>query len=375
VKNTIRILYPFVGDSIGGSHISTLTLIRALPAEIVQPVIVVHQQGPLTDYMDNVGISWLELSSDLVVNKGSLLIQVLNMIRTMISLSWFLHRQDIDVVHTNDYRMHLTWLFPAVLSRTRMVWHQRSAIRSRRLDFYSSFANEIVTISIYCKKQFLPRMASRAKVITNPVDICSATFSMSFDKKLILKELEITGGAYVIGWVGNWYPHKRPLVFIELASRIIDKFTSPVIFVMFGQPREPMYSKATELIKKYRLENNIFIMGQRIPIEPWIAGCDVLASTAIDEGLGRSLMEAMMVGTPVVASADGGHLEIIEDRRSGRLVPSDDPDAFADAIAELLENPDYADNIIETAKKIAGKQYSVARHVNEMIALYKAILQ
>jgi len=375
VTDRIRVLYPFVGDSIGGSHISTLTLIDALPKDRVQPIVAVHQQGPLTEYLEMVGIPWTRPAQVPVVKNCPLGRQVISMLRSGFLLAWFLRRHNIDIVHTNDYRMHLTWVFAVVMSGVRMIWHQRSAVRNRRLEFYSIFASKIVTISNYCKQQFMPRMASHAKVITNPVSISPGIPDHVVGKKAILNELEITREVYVIAWVGNWYPHKRPLLFIEIAHQLIDKFDIPAIFVMFGKPREPMYTKVTELIAKYGLEKSVFIMGQRMPFEPWIAGCDVLVSTAVNEGLGRTLIEAMLVGTPVVATADGGHLEVIEDDRSGRLVPPDDADAFANVIKELLKSPGYSQRLAQRGKSVAEERYSVQRHVSQIVSLYEGVMR
>ena len=116
-------------------------------------------------------------------------------------------------------------------------------------------------------------------------------------------------------------------------------------------------------------------MGSRYPIEPWIAGMDVLIAPAVSEAFGRTLVEAMLCGTPVVAADDGGHREIIQHGKTGLLVEADSPVAFADAVCELLEKPEMARSIAATAKVEALKNYSVEAHVERIQSIYEAVLQ
>ena len=81
-------------------------------------------------------------------------------------------------------------------------------------------------------------------------------------------------------------------------------------------------------------------MGFRYPPEPWIAACDVLLVPAVEEPFGRSLIEAMLLGTPLIAADSGGNPEIIRHGETGYLVPPDDPDAFAERTLALLEDTD-----------------------------------
>ena len=95
---------------------------------------------------------------------------------------------------------------------------------------------------------------------------------------------------------------------------------------MFGEDREPMRQQVMDRISALGLRERCFFMGPHYPIGPWIAGCDVLVAPAVAEGSGRALVEAMLIGTPVVATNDGGHCEIINHGETGYLVPADNPE-------------------------------------------------
>ena len=89
---------------------------------------------------------------------------------------------------------------------------------------------------------------------------------------------------------------------------------------------------------------------------------------------GRTLVEAMVAGTPVVASDSGGHGEIIEQGETGFLVPSDDVPAMKDAAARLLDDRALWRATADTAKARAMAHYSVARHASAMMNIYDALL-
>jgi glycosyltransferase involved in cell wall biosynthesis len=112
-------------------------------------------------------------------------------------------------------------------------------------------------------------------------------------------------------------------------------------------------------------------MGFRTPIEPWMAACDLMIAPGVGEGLGRSLVEAMIVGTPVVAADSGGHKEVIVPGENGFLATADDPADFAAKAVGLLSDRPLAKRIAERAQATAVRHYSIDRHVGTMTEIYR----
>jgi glycosyltransferase involved in cell wall biosynthesis len=144
---------------------------------------------------------------------------------------------------------------------------------------------------------------------------------------------------------------------------------------MFGSALEPgVEDQLTERAQTLGISHRLRLMGFRYNSAELMAACDIHAVPAIDEPFGRSLIEAMLLGTPVVAAASGGNLEAIEEGVTGLLSAADDPAAMAEAILRLLDSPDQAETIAAKALKAATQLYGADRHVAQISAIYQSLL-
>ncbi|HEY9502766.1 MAG TPA: glycosyltransferase family 4 protein, partial [Pyrinomonadaceae bacterium] len=84
--------------------------------------------------------------------------------------------------------------------------------------------------------------------------------------------------------------------------------------------------------------------------------------------------EAMAVGLPVVATASEGALEIIDDGVTGRLVPANDPEALAQAINDLLNNPQERARLSQNARLAVRDRFSLQRMASDTERVYREVL-
>jgi glycosyltransferase involved in cell wall biosynthesis len=106
-------------------------------------------------------------------------------------------------------------------------------------------------------------------------------------------------------------------------------------------------------------------LGWRDDSEEWLNAADVFGLSSNWEGVPLAAQEAIILGTPVVATDVGGMPELIEDRSSGRLVPKGDPHALADALYEVLSHPStakrYADRAVADLRRKFSTDQMLAR--------------
>ncbi|NVO26954.1 glycosyltransferase family 4 protein [Donghicola sp. C2-DW-16] len=364
-----RILFPYVGDSVGGSHISSLTLAQGLPDTRYEPVIAQHQSGPLSRYLQERGISPVEAPDVAFLNSGSFRKQFLKAWVGVPKLVRFLRAQQIDIVHTHDIRMHIIWGMAAKRAGLPHIWHQRTPTTAKRLDKYSAHAEQILAVSAYCRAQFPPAMRERASVLFNPFEIPEPA-NRAAAKAALLGRLGLSADKRVIGFIANLDTRKRPLLFVEIAKALVATGRQDLHFIMLGEARAPHIGELEGAIQSAGLERVVQHIGPQYPIAPWMAGLDLLIAPAVHEALGRTMIEAQLFATPVVASDAGGNPEIILDEKTGLLATPDDPQSFSSAAIRLLEDASLAQTLTAAGKVRAEQTFSATRHITAMLEIY-----
>jgi glycosyltransferase involved in cell wall biosynthesis len=114
--------------------------------------------------------------------------------------------------------------------------------------------------------------------------------------------------------------------------------------------------------------------GARSDVADLVAALELVALPSRSEGLPFALLEAMALGRPVVATAVGGCPEVVEEGRTGLLVPAGDPAALAGAISRLLERPEEARAMGARGADRVRAEFTLARMVGGLEALYAAEL-
>ena len=371
-----RICIPFPGDTVGGSHLSALLLVRHLPPHY-QAVIVLHEEGALSRLLKGQDIAYelFPLPASFVGSRKGALGHAAVMGRNMPPLLRFLRRHRIDLVHGHDGRVNQTWAIPARLAGCAVIWHQRSKHRPSRLAGASMRrAHRVIAISHFVAESLPPLPDRCARIIADPYDLEAGNIDRSEARAALLRELNCAPERLLIAFVGNMTEQKRPGIFVECAARILQDGEPQPLFLLFGADRDGRQARLEARASELSLGDRIRFMGFRNPAEQVIAGCDLLIAPAVEEGFGRTLIEAMMVGTPVVAARSGGHTEALDDGRTGLLVPPDDASAFAAACSALLADRARAAAIAERAKQDALSRFSVERHVERICAIYDEVL-
>lgn len=369
------VLFPFVGDSVGGSHISATLLIRHLDPARYKPLVVVHREGPLCDYLTDQGVAWESLPLAGFAGETPRIGHVLAaQLRALPRLGGYLRKRNISAVHSNDLRMHLTWSPAAAVTTTPWIWHQRVLMSASPLwRLLPKLADAVICIS-HAVKESLPEGARKiAAVVHNPV-VPPVAADPASRRSELCATFSIPPAARLIGFVGNMTHQKRPLVFIEAAAKLRQITDDDVYFVLFGDNRGGEHAAALALADRHDLGSRVHFAGHRVPIEPWIAALDLLIAPGIGDGFGRTLVEAMVTGVPVVAADSGAHGEILTHEKTGLLVPPENPSALAEAAHRLLSEPRLAEKIGICALGFALETFDARDHACRVMQIYDRVL-
>jgi glycosyltransferase involved in cell wall biosynthesis len=365
----VKVLFPYVGDSVGGSHVSSLILARALPTARYSPVVAVHQDGPLTAYLESLGISPVPAPRVSYAAGGGIVTRNLRRGIAAQTLGRFLAAHGIGLVHTQDMRMHMTWGSAAQRAGAAHVWHQRTPMRAAKHARAAVQAEALLAVSEYCAASLPPAIRAVAQVVYNPF-IFSAVPDRSAARARVRAWLGLPPGARCVAYVANFAHRKRPQHFVALAADLAAQGMDDLHFLMLGEARAPEEGNVRAAIAAAGLEGRCHVLGPRHPIEPWLAGSDLLVAPAIEEAFGRTLVEAQMQGTPVLASDAGGHREIVRHGATGVLVHPDDTSQFAREAQSLLTDRSRAERLADAARHDVETRFCVERHLEAVLTVY-----
>lgn len=182
-------------------------------------------------------------------------------------------------------------------------------------------------------------------------------------------ELGVKDDDIVLISMGDLVPRKN----YGTAIRAVAKANNPHLqYFICG--KGPELENLKNLAVELRIENQIHFLGFRSDVKELLSAADVFLFTTLQEGLPRSMMEAMAMGLPCVASQIRGNVDLIENGKGGYLCSSTDVEGFAEAICCIAEESELREQMkqynIERIKK-----FDVSVVEKEIREIYREILK
>ncbi len=168
--------------------------------------------------------------------------------------------------------------------------------------------------------------------------------------------LGLPADALVLGCVGRLVPIKNHRVLIELLPRLVREFpTLRLVILGGGVLREGLAAQAQAL----GVADRLMLAGEHAVVSELLPAFDVFTLPSETEGLSIALLEAAAMGLPIVATAVGGNPEIIQNGKTGLLVPPGDADALATALEALLRDPARGASLGDAAREWVRQNASI----------------
>lgn len=193
----------------------------------------------------------------------------------------------------------------------------------------------------------------KLRPIYNGVD--TATFRPA-DALAARKELGLPPDARTLLYVGNFLPVKNPLLLVGAHAKLARTAAGPCELVMIGGG--PLENKIRHLAQAGGFAANVRLVGRKAPAEVarYMQAADLLCVPSKQEGVPNVILEAFACGLRTVATRVGGIPEVLDKPFLGRLVPSADMDALAEALGQTLMEPLDRDAILRHAANFSWEQ-------------------
>lgn len=182
--------------------------------------------------------------------------------------------------------------------------------------------------------------------------------------------------AIVVGTVGRLQAVKNQISLVRAFARLVERGEPGVervrLVIIGGGPLRDVLAAELE---RCGLADRGWLAGERADIPEVMRSMDIFVLPSLGEGISNTILEAMASGLPVVATNVGGNAELVEDGRTGALVPPDDDVALADAIAAYI-----ADEPLRRQHGLAGRlrvesEFSLDCMVDRYATLYRDLLE
>ncbi|OGV49499.1 MAG: hypothetical protein A2X49_00975 [Lentisphaerae bacterium GWF2_52_8] len=325
-----------------GGWTTLAAIIALLSREANIYVICLFGRGPIADELEAKGIKIYFFN-----------FKIYNLPIKFLQLLFFLKKHKIDIVHTNLHLSHIIGQSAAMFAGTRKIIHMHSLEKAPRglIGWWKSFlvqkADMVIPVSQASLKAFqkaYPLYKNQVKVIYNGVDIAEIRKRCK-ESKYHRAEFGVEENAFLIISVANLKWEKGLIYLIAGAQRL----PPSIHFLIVGDG--PQKTMLKEEIEKAKLSERFHFLGQRRDIPELLSLANAFVLPSVVEGFGISLLEALAVGLPSIASNVGGIPEMFSGQELALLVPPANPEKLADAISMVHSDAELRKKLSENSEQ------------------------
>jgi glycosyltransferase involved in cell wall biosynthesis len=364
-----------------GADKSIAELIRALEKKLYTPMLLIPEDGPLQTAVSEGGTRTIVAEFAHGERKFLKPLQLLRFLRNTLAsaglISLIIQKEQIDLVHSNTSAC-LASAIAARLAKKPHIWHIRELfiqprwIRLLYKLLIPILADKAIGASQAVKRNYCASWNRlEKKFIVLPHGIEPGKFESANDT--LRPEYEIPSDVSLVGNVGMIRSQKGQEVFLSVA-RLIKENHPRIKFVVAGDlyyEQGKVDPCLVDVCNKLALTDDVLFTGFRSDIENVFASFDVLAHTSLSqEAYGRTILEAMAAGKPVVAFDDGGPRELVINGLTGFLIPVGDISSMSERILILLKDDKLRAKMGLEARRRFNEKYSMGKYIRNIQAVY-----
>jgi len=360
-KSPIKLLVFLPEIGLGGAEWQTIYMLNELDKNQISSKLLtlnrgIEERGKLPDYS--------------IVIKKSIGIDMTFGLR----LSRLIKKENPDIVHLISSTAILWGMLINGFSRSSRficsIWGEDYGMSGLRKILLRTtlHLSDLITVNSYGLRRFVSREyripKSRINVLVNGVD----TDRFSPGGAINLREsLGISGGEFMIGWVGNIRPEKDFETLIKSAKIILKRYKNVRFLIVGGGIH---FEKALDSVKKEGLVEKFIFTGRVDNTAPYYNVMDLLMNTSVSEGMCNVLLEASSSSLACVVTDAPGNSEVILDGRTGFVVKKRDYNALAEKVSLLIDNEKLRCDMALSAREYILERYALNKMVNDYQNLY-----
>lgn len=371
----------------GGAEIALVRLLRNIDKARFDPHVVLLSEGPLRDALRDagVGVSVMDIGSDVlsrpkedVLGRSSLLADVRGAASVARAVYGMLRTLQPDLIHTTSLKSDILGLLPGRLLRTPIVWYVHDRIAEGYLPPAS--VHLVRWLAAWGPDRVIANSEATRSTLLRPYQVSVAYPGVDATEYPPRRSPPLANESALVGMLGRVSPTKGQDVFIRAARLVLQRHPT----ARFEIAGDALFSERDYARWVERLPGELGI-ADRVRFRGWatdpaaaLQAYDLLVhASPVPEPFGQVVVEAMLVGTPVVASDGGGVPEIVRPR-GGRplalLSTPGDPVALASAVADVLTDRPAALERAADAQVAAHERFDIRQTAQQVMAVWTDVL-
>ncbi len=383
----LRVLYLDHTARLSGGEIALLRLLQALDRSVVEPVVLLGEDGPLVTKLREAGVEThvLELAPDVRdIRKGTLGAGGIRHLRRLPRLWSYARRvarfardKRAGLIHTNSLKSDIYGAIAARMARLPLIWHVRDGIHAGYLPLPAVVAFRLMAriLPDYVVANSEATLSTIRLPPGKPAAVVPSGVATSRSDRTI-RPCKNESSQAVIGIIGRIAPWKGQDVFLNAAEQVLQTGHDAQFWII-GAALFDEKSFEDEMRRRAAtgvLKDRVRFLGFRDDVQELLSSLDILVhASTVPEPFGQVIVEGMAAGVPVIAADAGGPREIITDGVNGLLTPPGDAPALACAITGLLEDPDRARRLALAGREHVETHFSIRATAAKMEEIYREI--
>jgi glycosyltransferase involved in cell wall biosynthesis len=371
-KLTVAHFMPW--SSIGGTEIATLRLTDATKEQFRHVAFCLPDARALRDSFEKSGIETVTYTPP----EPSFVRHVGKFYKDSAVVARQLRQAETDIVHFADELAAYHNSFAAFLARTRTVCHLRNSYPDLPLRERLCLlrVQSFVFVSKEAKRNFALSLPDRkTRVIYDAVEVSTA--DMTESNAVVRRELGIPPGCTLVGMVARVAPQKDYYTLASAAAGILSKYPN-TRFLMVGDKSlvnyRRHYEEVVRKLDELGIADKFVFTGHRNDVSRLIDAMDICVLCTHQEGFPLCILESMAKRKPVVATAVGGIPEIVKPGITGVLHRHGDSEELAGAIISLIEHPEMASRLAQSAFENVKQNFSRQMFADEISKAYSDVM-
>ena len=365
---------------LGGAEAYLKLLIPEIPQDQYQPRVAlspIREMAPLARFFEDRGIvvDYVDCSN------GSPL-------RILLEVCSYFLRQQPTIVHFNlnntfscfvpilaAYFSRVPWRLATEHLDLQLASGKRAGVLTKKLvKRIMTFCLDYTIPVSQANKQLLVEdyrvNPYRLKLILNGIDVNKFAFT-SAGRQDIRRSLHIGPEQTLVGTVARFNFQKGHQYTVEAIPRILESCPQ-ARFLFVGEG--PTQAELADRVRQLGLEPYVTFTGAREDITEILSALDIFLLTSLYEGLPLSILEAMAVGLPVVATAVSGTPEAVKDQHTGLLIPPASSDAAAEAVIRMIRGPESRRRMGTNGRALVNQRFDKAFMVRQVKHIYENLI-